>query len=58
MSVCMVQVPNQYITAVAMIPDIDSGRVSVTVNGSQAAASLTAQVQVMSGGTQVTLDLR
>lgn len=58
MSVCMVQVPNQYITAVTMIPDIDSGRVSVTVNGSQAAASLTAQVQVMSGGTQVTLDLR
>jgi len=58
MSVCMVQVPNQYITAVTMIPDIDSGRVSVTVNGSQAAATLTAQVQVMSGSTQVTLDLR
>lgn len=58
---CATQVPNQHITAVAMIPDIDRGLISVTVNGSEsaeAASNLTAQVQVLSRGQEVGLICR
>ena len=45
--------PDQHITAVAMIPDIDAGKVTVTVNASSSAANLTAEVEVYSGGKRV-----
>jgi hypothetical protein len=36
-----------------MIPDIDAGKVTVTVNASSSAANLTAEVEVHSGGKRV-----
>ena len=51
--VAAMQVPSQYITGLSMIPDIDHNRLAITVNTNPTAANLTAQVQVLSNGTQV-----
>ena len=55
--VAAMQVPSQYITGLSMIPDIDHNRLAITVNTSPTAANLTAQVQVLSNGTQVSVCL-
>lgn len=47
------QVPDQHITAVAMIPDIDASKVTVTVNASSSAGNLTAEVEIHFGGKRV-----
>ena len=51
--VAAMQVPSQYITGLSMIPDLDHSRLAITVNTNPTAANLTAQVQVLSNGTQV-----
>ncbi|CAK0785159.1 hypothetical protein CVIRNUC_008365 [Coccomyxa viridis] len=54
-TVWLEQVPSQYITGLSMIPDLDHSRLAITVNTNPTAANLTAQVQVLSNGTQVAL---